>query len=371
MTLTRNIRRELFGPGPTNVPSSILEALSRPTIGHLDPAFLGIMDEVGERLKHVFQTENSLTFVLSAPGSIGMEASFVNLVEPGDKVVVCINGVFGGRMKDICERIGAEVISLDFEWGTPVDPAALADVLDNHEDAAVVAFVHAETSTGVRSDAAAIAAVAKQHGCLTIVDCVTSLGGVELDVDGWALDVAYSGSQKCLSCVPGLSPITFSPAAIDKVKRRTSKVQSWFCDISLLMSYYESGEKTRAYHHTAPVNSLYAINEALRLVVEETLPVRWARHAAAAQTLYVSLEAAGLEMIVDAECRLAPLTLVRVPDGVDDAAVRSGLLNDRNIELGGGLGKFAGKAWRIGLMGENATEERATFIADAIIDALG
>ena len=358
--MNKAIRRELFGPGPTNVPDSILAALSRPTIGHLDPAFLGIMDEVGERLKYSFQTENALTFVLSAPGSIGMEASLVNLVEPGDKVVVCINGVFGGRMKDICERIGAEVISLDFEWGTPVNPVALAELLDNHDDVAVVAFVHAETSTGVRSDAAALAAVAKRHGCLTIADCVTSLGGVELRVDEWGIDVAYSGSQKCLSCVPGLSPITFSPAAIDKVKRRKSKVPSWFCDISLLMSYYESGEKTRAYHHTAPVNSLYAINEALRLVVAETLPTRWARHAAAAQHLYGLLEAAGLEMIVDADCRLAPLTLVRVPDGVDDAAVRSGLLNDRNIELGGGLGKFAGKAWRIGLMGENATEERAS-----------
>lgn len=368
--MTTHIRRELFGPGPTNVPNSILEALSRPTIGHLDPVFLGIMDEVGERLRHCFQTENALTFVLSAPGSIGMEASLVNVVESGDKVIICINGVFGGRMKDICERIGAEVITLEFEWGTPVDPVKLAGVLDNHEDAAVVAFVHAETSTGVRSDVAAIAAVAKQHGCLTIADCVTSLGGVELKVDEWGIDVAYSGSQKCLSCVPGLSPITFSPAAIEKVKRRKSKVPSWFCDISLLMSYYESGEKTRAYHHTAPVNSLYAINEALRLVVEETLPVRWARHAAAAQKLYGSLEAAGLEMIVDPDCRLAPLTLVRVPEGVNDAVVRSGLLNDRNIELGGGLGKFAGKAWRIGLMGENATNERATFIADAIIDAL-
>ncbi len=370
LTLNKQIRRELFGPGPTNVPSSILEALASPTIGHMDPAFLGIMDEVGERLKAAFQTENALTFVLSAPGSIGMEASFVNVVEPGDKVVVCINGVFGGRMKDICERIGAEVISLDFDWGTPVDPLALSEVLDSHSDVAVVAFVHAETSTGVRSDAEAIAAVAKQHGCLTIVDCVTSLAGVELDVDGWGLDVAYSGSQKCLSCVPGMSPITFSPAAIDKVKRRKTKVPSWFCDISLLMSYYESGEKTRAYHHTAPVNSLYAINEALRLVVEETLPVRWARHAAAAKHLYSLLEAAGLQMIVDPDYRLAPLTLVRIPDGVDDAAVRSGLLNDRSIELGGGLGKFAGKAWRIGLMGENATEERASFIADAIVDAL-
>ena len=364
------IRRELFGPGPTNVPDSILKALSSPTIGHLDPAFLAIMDEVGERLRHCFQTENALTFVLSAPGSIGMEASFVNVVESGEKVVVCTNGVFGGRMKDICERIGAEVISLDFEWGTPVDPAALADVLDSHDNVAAVAFVHAETSTGVRSDAAAIAAVAKQHGCLTIADCVTSLGGVELNVDGWGLDVVYSGSQKCLSCVPGLSPITFSQQAVERIKQRKTRAQSWFCDISLLMSYYESGEKTRAYHHTAPVNSLYAMHEALRLVEEETLETRWARHAAAASRLYARLEAAGLELIVDAEHRLAPLTLVRIPDGIDDAAVRRQLLDAQNIELGGGLGKFAGKAWRIGLMGQNATAERADFFADALISEL-
>lgn len=369
--MNKKIRRELFGPGPTNVPDSILDALSQPTIGHLDPAFLEIMDEVGERLKLTFKTANALTFVLSAPGSIGMETSFVNLLEPGDKVVICINGVFGGRMKDICERIGAEVISLEFDWGTPVDPAALAEILEQHPDTAVVAFVHAETSTGVRSDAAAIAALAKQHGCLTIADCVTSLAGVELKVDEWGLDVVYSGSQKCLSCVPGLSPITFSPAAVEKIRGRSSKVQSWFCDISLLMSYYESGEKTRAYHHTAPVNSLYAMNEALRLVVEETLPARWARHEAAAEQLYTSLQKAGLEMIVAPEHRLAPLTLVRVPGGVDDAKLRADLLNDRNIELGGGLGKFAGKAWRIGLMGANATSERAEFIADAIADAIG
>ncbi len=363
-------RRELFGPGPTNVPVSVLEALAQPTIGHLDPAFLGIMDEVSERLRQCFQTTNPLTFVLSAPGSIGMETSFVNLVEPGDKVVVCINGVFGGRMVDICERLGAEVIPLQFEWGTPVDPDALDDTLKKNGGVSVVAFVHAETSTGVRSDAAALAAVAKRHGCLSVADCVTSLAGVELDIDGWGIDVAYSGSQKCLSCVPGLSPITFSPAAVAKIKARTSKAASWFCDLSLLMSYYESGEKTRAYHHTAPVNSLYAINEALRLVVDETLAVRWQRHAAAAQMLYSALEAAGLEMIVDPDCRLAPLTLVRIPKGVDDAAVRSHLLTERNIELGGGLGKFAGEAWRVGLMGDNGTEARAKFIADAIVAAL-
>lgn len=366
--MTKIIKRDLFGPGPTNVPDSILNALSQPTIGHLDPEFLTIMDQVSERLRVAFQTSNPLTFVLSAPGSIGMETSFVNLVEPGDKVLVCINGVFGGRMKDICERLGAEIHALEFDWGTPVDPAVVAEALSHHSDVAVVAFVHAETSTGVVSDAEAIAAVAKAHDCLTIADCVTSLGGVELDIDGWGIDVAYSGSQKCLSCVPGLSPITFSPSAIEKIKNRSTKVVSWFCDISLLMSYYESGEKARAYHHTAPVNSLFAINEALRLVVEETLPVRWIRHQTAAAHLYTRLEEAGLSLLVAAKNRLAPLTLVEIPEGVNDAEIRSGLLNDRNIELGGGLGKFAGKAWRIGLMGINASIERADFIADALIE---
>ncbi len=365
-----NIYRELFGPGPTNVPDSVLEAMSSPTIGHLDPEFLNLMDEVGEQLKYCFQTESALTFVLSGPGSIGMEASFVNLVEPGDKVVVCINGVFGGRMRDISERIGAEVVSIESEWGTPASPDALQQTLEEHGDVAVVAFVHAETSTGVLSDAKALADVAKRHGCLVVADCVTSLAGVELYVDDWMIDVAYSGSQKCLSCVPGLSPITFSQQAVEKVRRRKSKVQSWFCDINLLMSYYESGEKTRAYHHTAPVNSLFAIHEALRLVVEESLATRWARHSAAANHLYARLEAANLEMVVDPQFRLAPLTLVRIPDGVDDASVRASLLNDRNIELGGGLGKFAGNAWRIGLMGQNATTERADFIADALIEML-
>jgi alanine-glyoxylate transaminase/serine-glyoxylate transaminase/serine-pyruvate transaminase len=364
------IHRDLFGPGPTNVPDSILQALSQPTIGHLDPEFLRIMDETGERLRYAFQTSNALTFVLSAPGSIGMEASFVNMLEPGDKVILFINGVFGGRMMEVGERAGAEVVTVENEWGTPVDLGDLESALVGHPDAVAVAFVHAETSTGVLSDAKAIAALAKQHGCLVIVDCVTSLSGVELRVDDWGLDVVYSGSQKCLSCVPGMSPITFSTKAVEKLKSRKTKVQSWFCDVGLLMSYYESGEKTRAYHHTAPVNSLYAMNEALRLVVDESLESRWSRHAEAAQHLYARLEAAGLTLIVEAQHRLAPLTLVQIPDGIDDASVRRSLLENRNIELGGGLGKFAGKAWRIGLMGQNACIERADLIANSLIAEL-
>jgi alanine-glyoxylate transaminase/serine-glyoxylate transaminase/serine-pyruvate transaminase len=299
-----------------------------------------------------------------------METSFVNMLEPGDKVIVCINGVFGGRMKEVGERARAEVVTVENEWGTPVDLGDLERALVEHPDAVAVAFVHAETSTGVLSDAKAIAALAKEHDCLVLADCVTSLSGVELRVDDWGLDVVYSGSQKCLSCVPGMSPITFSTKAVEKLKGRKTRVQSWFCDVGLLMSYYESGEKTRAYHHTAPVNSLYAMNEALRLVVDESLESRWSRHSEAARHLYARLEAAGLQLIVAEEHRLAPLTLVQIPHGADDASVRRNLLDNRNIELGGGLGKFSGKAWRIGLMGQNACVERADLIADSLLAEL-
>ena len=362
--------RDLFGPGPTNVPDSVLIALAQPTIGHLDPVFLEVMDDVVADLRLCFLTKNPVTFVLSAPGSIGMEASFVNTVECGDKVIICINGVFGGRMKSICERIGAEVVTVEDEWGTPVDPEKLEAALKAHPDTKVVAFVHAETSTGVRSDAETLARLAKAAGCLVIADTVTSLSGVELRVDDWQLDVVYSGSQKCLSCVPGLSPITFSPAAIEKATTRTSPVPSWFCDTNLLAPYYTDGESKRAYHHTAPVNSLFAMREALRLVVSEGLQERWQRHADAAARLWERLEAAELSLPVDAEHRLAPLTVVSIPSNVNDAAVRERLLTERSIEIGAGLGKFAGNAWRIGLMGANASVERADFIADALIETL-
>lgn len=365
------IRRELFGPGPTNVPEEILKALAAPTIGHLDPEFLAVMDQTSAHLRYAFGTANPLTFVLSAPGTIGMETSLVNLLEPGDKIIVCINGVFGGRMKEIARRCGAEVVTVENSWGTPVDLDQVEAALSENPDARVLAFVHAETSTGVRSDAASISTLAHKHDCLVVADCVTSLAGVELRIDDWGIDVAYSGSQKCLSCVPGLSPITFSERAVERIKNRRQPAQSWFCDISLLMAYYESGEKTRAYHHTAPVNSLFAICEALRLVEDETLQHRWARHQGTADHLYQRLSAAGLELIVDQEHRLAPLTLVKIPNGVDDAAVRGGLLRKRNIELGGGLGQFAGKAWRIGLMGANAHPQRADLLVDALLDEIG
>ncbi|MEL7536399.1 MAG: alanine--glyoxylate aminotransferase family protein [Pseudomonadota bacterium] len=369
--MTQIPQRHLFGPGPTNVPGPILDALAMPTIGHLDPEFLTLMDEVSARLRYCYQTSNPLTFVMSAPGTIGMEASLTNLLEPGDKAIICINGVFGGRMRDIAQRAGADVVAVENDWGTPVDPEAVDAALRAHPDAVLLAFVHAETSTGVRSDAKRLAALGREYDCLVVADCVTSLSGVPLGVDDWQIDVAYSGSQKCLACVPGLSPVTYSPRAVERVKARRTPVQSWFGDISLLANYYESGEKKRAYHHTAPVNSLYAINEALRLVESETLATRWQRHADAAAELYARLESAGLELLVAPADRLASLTLVRIPDGVDDAHVRSQLLATRSIELGAGLGKFAGKAWRIGLMGDNATKARANFIADALIEASG
>ena len=362
--------RELFGPGPSNVPDSVLIALAQPTIGHLDTVFLDTMDHVVKDLRRVFLTDNPVPFVLSAPGSIGMEASFGNIVEPGETVVIGINGVFGTRMKSICERIGAHVVTVDDEWGQPVEPDKIEAALKANPEASVLAFVQAETSTGVLSDAETLAKLARAHDCLTFVDTGTSLSGVELRVDAWGLDVVYSGSQKCLSCVPGLSPITFSPRAIEKASSRKTSVPSWFCDTNLLANYYSDVVSKRSYHHTAPVNSLFAMREALRLACEEGLEARWKRHSDAAKHLYERLEGADLSLSVDAANRLAPLTVVDIPGACDDQIVRAKLLETQSIEIGAGLGKFAGKAWRIGLMGQNATRERADFIADALIDAV-
>ena len=356
------LERHLFGPGPTNVSTDVRQALARPTIGHLDPAFLDIMDEVSQKLRKCMLTDNALTFVMSAPGSIGMETGLVNLIEPGEKVIVCINGVFGGRMTEICTRLGANVVEVVSKWGIPVDLEKLKVTLESNNDAVAVAFVHAETSTGVLSDAKAIADLAHQYGCLVVADCVTSLAGVELRLDDWSIDIAYSGSQKCLSCVPGLSPISFSPAAIEKIQARTSKPQSWFCDVSLLMAYYVAGDSARAYHHTAPVNSLFAIDAALDKVLAEGLEDRWQRHREAAEYLYDRLESLGLSLLVDLQNRLSPLTLVEVPEGIDDALVRQNLLEQHNLEIGAGLGEFAGKAWRIGLMGDNATKQNVDMV---------
>lgn len=342
--------RTLMGPGPSDVNPRILEAMSRPTIGHLDPLFVQMMDELKGLLRYAFQTSNELTMPVSAPGSAGMESCFVNLVEPGDKVIVCQNGVFGGRMKENVERCGAQAIMVVDDWGRAVDPGKVKAALKASPDASVLAFVHAETSTGAQSDAATLCALAREHDCLTIVDCVTSLGGTPLKADEWGADAMYSGSQKCLSCTPGLSPVTFSERALDKVKNRQSKVQSWFLDLNLVLGYW-GGDGKRAYHHTAPINALYGLHEALVILQEEGIEAAWARHQHHHNALRAGFEAMGLTFVVPEAERLPQLNAVSIPEGVDDAAVRTRLLQDYNLEIGAGLGVMAGKIWRVGLMG--------------------
>jgi alanine-glyoxylate transaminase/serine-glyoxylate transaminase/serine-pyruvate transaminase len=324
--------------------------MARPTIGHLDPQFVAMMDDMKSLLQYAFQTSNQLTIPVSAPGSAGMETCFVNLVEPGEKVVVCQNGVFGGRMKENVERMGATPIMVEDTWGEPVDPNKLEAVLRQHPDAKVVAMVHAETSTGVQSDVATLCGIARGHDCLSIVDTVTSLGGTPVQVDEWGIDAVYSGTQKCLSCTPGLSPVSFSERAVEKIQNRQSKVQSWFMDLNLVMGYWGAGTK-RAYHHTAPINALYGLHEALVILQEEGLENAWVRHQANHELLRAGIEAMGLELIVNPEYRLPQLNAVSVPAGVDETLVRKRLLEEFQLEIGAGLGSLAGKIWRIGQMG--------------------
>ena len=362
-------RRILMGPGPSDVYPQVLAAQAKPTIGHLDPLFIGMMDELKQLLQYAFQTRNEMTLAVSAPGSAGMETCFVNLLQPGDTVVVCRNGVFGERMRQNVIRCGANAVVVDNAWGEPVDPVKVEQALQAHPEAQFVAFVHAETSTGALSDAKTLCALAKKYGCLSIVDAVTSLGGVELRVDDWGIDAIYSGSQKCLSCVPGLSPVSFSPAAVERIKQRTVPVQSWFLDQSLVMSYWSGGAK-RSYHHTAPVNALYALHESLRLLAKEGLENAWQRHRDMHLLLKRGLEQLNIQFVVDEAFRLPQLNAVYLPQGVDDAMVRSRLLNDYNLEIGAGLGELAGKAWRIGLMGYSARRENIALCIKALQDVL-
>ncbi|MEZ9634898.1 alanine--glyoxylate aminotransferase family protein [Vibrio cyclitrophicus] len=361
--------RTLMGPGPSDISPQVLQALSRPTIGHLDPLFIAMMDELKQLLKYAFQTENEFTIAVSAPGSAGMETCFVNLIEPGEKVIVCRNGVFGERMRENVVRCGGEAILVDDEWGKPVSVEKVEQALAENPDAVAVAFVHAETSTGALSDAQVISAIARQFDALTIVDAVTSLGGVPLLVDEWQLDAVYSGSQKCLSCVPGLSPVTFSQRAVDKMKARQAPVQSWFLDQSLVLGYW-SGEGKRSYHHTAPVNSLYALHESLVLLKNEGLDNAWSRHYAMHQELKAGVEALGLKFVVDEESRLPQLNALYFPEGIDEAKIRTQLLEEYNLEIGAGLGSLAGKAWRIGLMGYGARKENVALCLKALKDVL-
>ncbi|MCB1616091.1 MAG: alanine--glyoxylate aminotransferase family protein [Pseudomonadales bacterium] len=357
--------RTLMGPGPSDVNPRVLEAMSRPTIGHLDPAFIGLMDELKALMQYAFKTENRLTLPISAPGSAGMEACFVNLVEPGDKVIVCQNGVFGGRMKENVERCGGQAIMVQDDWGRAVSLEKVEQALLENKDAKVLAFVHAETSTGALSDAQKLCKLAQAHNCLTIVDAVTSLGGVEVDVDGWGIDAIYSGTQKCLSCTPGLSPVSFSEKAVHAISNRKSKVQSWFLDMNLVMGYWGEGAK-RAYHHTAPINALYCLHEALVILEEEGLERAWARHAMNHQALAAGIEAMGLSFVVPSTERLPQLNAVSVPEGVDEALVRKSLLDNYSLEIGAGLGALAGKVWRIGLMGFAANSKNVLMCLGAL-----
>ena len=361
--------RRLMGPGPSDVHPRVLGAMARPTIGHLDPEFSRMMEEVKEMLRYAFKTKNALTIPVSGPGSVGMETCFVNLVEVGDAVIVCQNGAFGGRMKENVERCGGTAIMVMDNWGKPVDVAKVKEALKANPGVKAVAFVHAETSTGVQSDAAAICALAQEHGALSIVDAVTSLGGTPVLTDEWGADAVYSGSQKCLSCMPGISPLTISEKAAGVVRSRNHKVQSWFMDLNLVMGYW-SGEGARVYHHTAPINPLYALHESLVMLEEEGLEQAWARHAVMHNALRDGVEAMGLSLIVDKEYRLPQLNTVSIPEGVDEAAVRGTLLSRYNLEIGAGLGDLAGKVWRVGLMGQSATGEHVTLFLSAMEDVL-
>lgn len=348
--------RLLLGPGPSNVHPAVLQAMAHPLVGHLDPAFLAVLDETSERLRRLFGTNNALTLPLSATGSAGMEACLVNLLEPGDVAVVGVAGVFGERMCEVARRAGARVARVETEPGTALDADAMISAIER-EKPKVVSFVHAETSTGVLQPVEAIAHAARERDALVVLDCVTSLAGLPLELDLWGIDAAYSGTQKCLSCPPGLSPVTVSERALERVRGRSTPVQSWYLDFTLLSGYY-GGE--RVYHHTAPISAILGLAQGLRLVEEEGMEARATRHRAAAQELVSQLAPLGFEPLVAEAHRLPMLTSVRLPDSVvqrGEAQVRRALLERHGIEVGGGLGKLAGTIWRIGLMGQNATEE--------------
>ncbi|MBK6400647.1 MAG: alanine--glyoxylate aminotransferase family protein [Rhodocyclaceae bacterium] len=359
-----------MGPGPSDMHPRVVAALGHSAIGHLDPAFVAMMEEIKVLLRYAFQTENALTFAVSGPGSVGMETCFVNLVEPGDKVIVCRNGVFGGRMIENVQRFGGTAVVVEDTWGEPVDPRKVADALKANPDAKMVAFVHAETSTGAQSDAAALVKLAREAGCLSIVDTVTSLGGTPVLADAWGADAIYSGSQKCLSCVPGLAPVTFSERAVERVKARKQKVPSWFMDLGLVLEYWSAPGGKRTYHHTAPVNSLFALHESLVMLKEEGLEQAWARHRLHHEALKAGFDVLGLRFVVREDARLPQLNAVYIPEGVDDAAVRKQLLEKYNLEIGAGLGPLAGKVWRFGLMGHSARRENVDLCLGALADVL-
>lgn len=359
-------QRVLLGPGPSDMPSRVLQAIGQPTIGHLDPVFLQLMDGIRAGLKKVYRTENEMTLAVSGTGSAGMETIFVNLVEPGDRVLIGVNGVFGGRMADVAARCGAEVHTVEAPWGRIIDQERMIEQIRKLKPK-LVAIVHAETSTGVHQPVDRLGAAAHENGALFLLDCVTSLGGLPVEIDKWGVDAAYSGTQKCLSCPPGLSPVTFSSGAVEKLLGRKSKVQSWYLDISMVRQYWGS---ERFYHHTAPINMLYGLHEALNMVLEEGLDARFTRHRAMHELLRAGLRELGIEYVSQEGHHLPMLNAVKIPDGIDDMTVRRRLLDDYGIEIGGGLGAFKGKAWRIGLMGYGSNRRNVALLLAALRDIL-
>ncbi len=355
--------RLLLGPGPSSVHPRVLQAMTIPVIGHLDPDFFQVMNDIGDMLREVYNTSNIMTMPVSATGTGAMETACANILEPGDTMVVCRNGYFGIRLGNIAERCGARVFEVDSPWGRPVDPEALEAELSKHSRVKAVGIVHAETSTGVLTPLPDLLDVVRRHGAISIIDAVTSLGGHEMRVDEWGIDVCYSGTQKCLGAPPGLAPITLSEEAMQVVKTRETPVQSFYFNLQDLESYWG---QSRSYHHTAPISMTYALREALRMMMEEGIEARIERHARTAAALRSGLEALGLELLADPQYRLNPLTTVRIPDGIDDATVRGSLLRDYDIEIGGGLGEFRGKAWRIGLMGDSARDRNVFALLSAL-----
>lgn len=362
--------RLLLGPGPSPVPTEVVAAQARPVVGHLDPWFLGVMDEIAAMLRAVFRTDHRLTFPVSGTGSAGMETAIANVVEPGDTVIVGVNGVFGGRLADTARRAGAEVVALEEPWGRVVAPGRVAAALDQHPDAKAVALVHAETSTGAHQPLAEVGELLADRPTLLVVDAVTALGGVPLEVDDWGCDVVYSGTQKCLSVPPGLAPVTFSARAEAVLDARTTPVRSWYLDVAAIRRYWaQDADHSRAYHHTAPISALLGLHEGLRLVLAEGLEARWARHREVGERFQAEVVERGGRLLAQDGHRLPQLTAFGWPDGVDEGVLRRRLLDEHGIEVGGGLGDFAGTAWRVGLMGHGATHDNVDRLL-AAMDAI-
>ncbi|MBE0609690.1 MAG: alanine--glyoxylate aminotransferase family protein [Dehalococcoidia bacterium] len=355
--------RILMGPGPSGAHPRVLKAMTAPILGHLDPEFLRIMDDCNDMLRDVMGTTNRITLATPGTGTSGMEAAVMNLVEPGDKVVIGICGYFGERIAVMAERAGGQVTRVQTNWGSPTDLAGVEAAVRAAGNVKVIGMVHAETSTGAQTPVEPFAKLARESGALLLVDCVTSLGGVPVTVDAWGADAVYSGTQKCLSAPPGMAPLTMSPRAWDAVKAREVPCNSWYLDLSLLEAYWD---ERRAYHHTAPISMVYALHEALALVLDEGLEHRWARHERNGRALQDGLEALGLVLHADAGYRLPVLTTVRIPEGVNDAEVRGALLNRNSIEIGGGLGDLRAKVWRIGLMGESSTPGNVLLVLNSL-----